>query len=59
MYKMKRVISEFGETFPGNPRIHLTKANYYVKVDNIERRYVLGTRGLGSYVVRSSHGIDC
>jgi hypothetical protein len=48
MYKRKRAISEFGETFPRNPRIHLTKAGYYVKVDNIERRYALGTRGLGS-----------
>ena len=55
---MKRAISEFGETFHGNPRIHLTKADYYVKVDNIVHRYVLGTRGLGSYVTRSSHGID-
>jgi len=43
MYKMKRIISEFGETFPPNTRIHLTKADYYVKVDNIERRYGLGT----------------
>ena len=40
---MKRIISEFGETFPPNTRIHLTKGDYYVKVDNVERRYGLGT----------------
>ena len=40
---MKRLISEFGETFPPPPRIHLTKADYYVKVDNIEYGYVPGT----------------
>jgi len=40
---MKRTIREFGETFAAKPRIHLTKADFYVKVDNIERRYGLGT----------------
>lgn len=54
---MKRTICEFGETFAVKPRIHLTKAVFYVKVDNIVHRYLLGMRSLGSTIARSRHGV--